>query len=129
MSQDIRIVLVDDQSVFREALRGVLEREPDLTIVAEADNGLSGLRAVEEHKPDIVLMDISMPVMNGLEATKVISSKYPAVQVIILSMHSDETMIASSCQAGACFHLCKGCSPMEIVAAIKHNYRSVVATK
>ena len=65
MDQEIRIVIVDDQTVFRKSLRSVLEREPGLVVVAEAENGLAGDTGVEKHRPDVVLMDISMPVMNG----------------------------------------------------------------
>lgn len=119
-----RVVLVEDQAVFRKTIRRILEREPGLTVVAEAENGIAGIEAVEKHRPDVVLMDVSMPVMNGIEATKVIRSRFPGTLVIILSMHSDETITASSCEAGACYHLCKTCSPKEIVAAIRNGHQN-----
>ena len=115
----MRIAIVDDQADFRKALRKIVEQEPGLTVVAEAKNGLDAIGAVIEHKPDVVLIGIRKPSANGLDATKVIRSKFPRARVITLSMHSDSTMTAMSCQAGACSHLCKTCSPDEIVAAIR----------
>lgn len=117
-----RIAIVDDQAIFRQSLRRLLEKDSELSVVAEAENGLDGIKVVEEYKPDIVLMDISMPVMNGLDATTIITSRFPDTRVIMLSMHSDGTMEASSCLAGACYYLCKDCSSKEIVAAIKEGH-------
>jgi two-component system response regulator DegU len=119
--RQIRVAIVDDQAIFRQSLRRLLEKDSQLKVVAEAGDGLAGIKAVEKHKPDVVLMDISMPGMNGLEATKVIASKSPSTKVIILSMHSDSTTTACSWQAGACYHLCKDCSPKDILAAVKNG--------
>jgi two-component system, NarL family, response regulator DegU len=124
-SEMIRIAIVDDQAIFRQSLRTVLEKESGLSVVAEAENGLAGIELVEEHKPDIVLMDLSMPGMDSFQATRIITSRYPDTKVIILSMHSDDRLKAISCQAGACYHLCKGeCSPKEIIAAIRDGHHS-----
>jgi DNA-binding NarL/FixJ family response regulator len=114
-----RVAIVDDQPVFRQTLTQVLEREPDLCVVAEAGNGVNGIRLVREHNPDVVLMDLSMPGMGGLQATEIITSNFPNTRVITLSMFSDDTMRTISHQTGACSYLCKDCSPKQIIAAIK----------
>jgi DNA-binding NarL/FixJ family response regulator len=119
----LRIAIVDDQADFRKALRTIVEKEPELTVVAEAKNGLDAIGAVIEHKPDVVLIGISASAANGLNATKVIRSKFPRARVITLSMQPDSTMTAMSCQAGSCRHLCKTCSPGEIVAAIRDDHQ------
>jgi DNA-binding NarL/FixJ family response regulator len=120
----VRIAIVGDQAGFRKTLRTILEKEPGLTVVAEARNGLDAIGAVIEHKPEVVLMGASMPVMNGLDAAKVIRSRFPKTRIVILSMHSDSSQTAMSCQAGACYHLCKDCNPEEIIAAIRDGHQS-----
>lgn len=118
MERTVRVAIVDDQQMFRQSLRLVLERESGLKVVAEADNGQSAIAIVEEHRPDVVLMDIRMPVMNGIDATRIITSRFPETRVIILSMHQDQTFAAQACQAGACRCLCKDCNPKDILDAI-----------
>ena len=118
----IRIVIADDSPLYREMIRKVLEKQPNLQVVAEAGDGAYALQAIKKHRPDVVLMDITMPVMNGLEVTKIITSRFPDTRVIILSMHSDNTMSASSFHAGACSYFCKECSPKQLIAAIRDSH-------
>jgi two-component system nitrate/nitrite response regulator NarL len=114
----IRIVVVDDSPLYRGVICNMLEKHPNLQVVAEAGDGHAAVQAVEEHEPDVVLMDVSMPVLNGIDATRIIKSKYPDVRVIILSMHDLESISETACKAGACWCLTKGCSPKKIIEAI-----------
>ena len=86
-STPLRIVVVDDSPLYRGTICNMLEKQPNLQVVAEAEDGLYAVQAVEKHKPDVVLMDVSMPVLNGIDATWIIKSKFPDVRVIVLSMH------------------------------------------
>ena len=118
----IRIIVVDDSPLYRRTICDIIEKQPNLQIVAEAGDGAYAIQAIKEHRPDVVLMDITLPVMDGLEATRIITSKFPDTRVIILSMHSGDTMNSSSCQAGACSYLCKDCSINEILGAIESDH-------
>ena len=115
----IRIALVDDHALYRQLVREFLKKDPELEVVAEAENGLAGVRAVEEHKPDVVLMDISMPVMNGIDASKLIMSRFPATKIIFLSMYSPESITGVPNKTRAFLHLSKESNFREILAAIK----------
>lgn len=121
----IRVAIVDDQPIFRQSLRKVLEKEPDLCVVAEAGNGVNGISLVREHNPDVVLMDLSMPGLGGLQATEIITSNFPNTRVITLSIYSDDTMRTISHQTGACYFLSKDCSPKQIIAAIRDGYHEM----
>ena len=114
----IRIVVVDDSPLYRRTVCNMLEKQPNLQVVAEAEDGLEAIQAVEKHRPDVVLMDVSMPVLNGIDATWIIKSKYPNVRVVILSMYDAESISEAACKAGACWCLNKECSPNEIIQAI-----------
>lgn len=114
---------MDDHAVFRQTLNLVFEKEPGLSVVAEAENGLAGIQMVEAYKPDVVIMDISMPVMDGLEAAKIIKFRHPETRIIILSMNSDETAKRLSCEAGACCHLCKSSGADQILDAVWDVHR------
>lgn len=120
----IRVVIVDDQALYRQLIRELLKRDPDLKVVAEAENGLDGIKVVEEHQPDVVLMDISMPGMNGIDATQRIMSRFPNIRVILLSMYSYESVTAIPCDAKACHYIGKDRSPKDIIAAIKDVIKS-----
>jgi two-component system, NarL family, nitrate/nitrite response regulator NarL len=117
-AKPIRIVLVDDSPLYRGTIRSILEKQPNLQVVAEAANGVYGIQAVKTHKPDVVMMDIIMPVLNGIEATRKIKSEHPNVRVIVLSMHDAESISTAAYGAGACWCLSKGCSSKEIIQAI-----------
>ena len=83
----LRIVIVDDNPHYRNTISSYLQKKNNFQVVAEAGDGLAAIQAVEKHRPDVVLMDVSMPVMDGIDATSVIKSKFPEVRVIILTMH------------------------------------------
>jgi DNA-binding NarL/FixJ family response regulator len=114
----VRIIVVDDSPLYRRAVCNILEKQPNLQVVAEAGDGVYAIQAVKTHRPDIVLMDITMPVLDGIEATRKIKSELPNVRVIVLSMHDAESISEAAYGAGACWCLTKGCSPKEIIQAI-----------
>ena len=97
----IRILLADDHTMVRDGLRALLDRQQDLIIVAEAADGRECIQHAEEHSPDVVMMDIAMPKMNGIEATRRILAANPSTGVVILSMHQDESYVLQSLKAGA----------------------------
>jgi two-component system response regulator NreC len=121
----IRIILADDHQIVRQGLRILLEAEPDMEIIAEADNGRKVLRLAQELLPDVIIMDLSMPELNGIEATRQILGGSPAVKVVALSMHSDSLFVLNMIKAGASGYLLKDCALEELVKAI----RTVVSHK
>ena len=114
----LRIVIAVVNQLYRETLAGIVQTKPNLQVVAGAEDGLAAVQAVEKHKPDVVLMAVSMPVLNGIDATWIIKSKFPAVRVILLSMIEADPTSETIRKAGACCCLDKGCSPSEIIQAI-----------
>jgi two-component system response regulator NreC len=114
----IRILLADDHNVLREGMRLMLERQPGLAVVAEAADGRETLDLVAEHSPDVVVMDIAMPGMNGIEATRRIIEKHPGTGIVILSMHDDESYVIRSLKAGARAYLLKDALKADLIAAI-----------
>lgn len=115
----IRILLADDHKLVRAGIRSLLQRLPDIEVVAEASNGHEALRLIEEHRPQIVLMDIAMPELNGLEATRRVAKTFPDVSVIILSIYSDEEHVYQALRAGAAGYLLKGAAIEELEIAIR----------
>jgi two-component system response regulator NreC len=115
----IKIVLADDHQIVRHGLRTLLSSEPDIEIVGEADNGRSVVRLVQELSPQVVIMDISMPDLNGIEATRQILSESPGIKVIALSMHSDSLFVLNMFKAGASGYLLKDCALEELVKAVR----------
>jgi len=115
----IRIGIVGDNELFRSLLHSSLDRLPNLKVVAEAENGAEAIAMVEYLHPDVILMDISMPVLDGIEATRTISSRFPDTKVIILTMHSDQTYADTALQAGACRFLTKDCGKKKLLDAIR----------
>ncbi len=115
----IRILLADDHQLFREGLRSLLKDEPDMEVIAEADNGRTAVQQASELRPDVVAMDISMPDMNGMEATRQIASRVPATKVLGLSMHSDKRFVEGMLKAGASGYLLKDCANEELIQAIR----------
>jgi DNA-binding NarL/FixJ family response regulator len=114
-----RIVLADDHTIMRDGLRLVLERQPDMSVVGEACNGREALDVVERTQPDIVIMDIAMPLLNGIEAAKRITSEFPEVTVLFLSMHSDEGYILRALKAGARGYLLKDSAEADLIQAVR----------
>jgi two-component system response regulator NreC len=115
----IRILLADDHTMVRDGLRALLDRQPDLEIVAEASDGRECVRLAEEHLPDVVMMDIAMPQMNGIEATRRIVAANPSTAVVILSMHQDESYVLQSLKAGARGYLLKDSVREDVLDAIR----------
>jgi DNA-binding NarL/FixJ family response regulator len=114
----IRILLADDHVVMRSGLRLLLERQPDLEVVAEAADGREAVDMSAAQKPDVVVMDIAMPRLNGVEATRQIVARHPATSVVILSMHSDESYVLRSLKAGAKAYLLKDSAESDLISAI-----------
>lgn len=115
----IRVLLADDHGVVRKGLRFLLERRSDMEIVGEAADGREAVRIAEATDPDIVIMDIAMPLLNGIEATAQMVKRNPHIGVIILSMHSDEDYLLSSLNAGAKGYLLKDSAEEDLVRAIQ----------
>ena len=115
----IRVLLADDHVVVRDGLRLILEADGDMTVVGDAANGQDALRKARELHPDVVLMDIAMPDLNGIEATQRIREQYPSVQVVILSMHATTEHIHRALQAGARGYLLKESAGKEVATAIR----------
>ena len=119
----IRIVLADDHMILRKGLRSLLEAEKRFEIVGEGENGNEVVRLVDELDPDIIVMDISMPNLNGVEATKRVKKHHPDTKVIILSRHKDEEFIFQALNAGADGYLIKESAPSELISAIESVLR------
>jgi two-component system response regulator NreC len=115
----IRILLADDHTVVRDGLRALLEKQADMTVVGEAADGRDSVRLAEEHSPDVVVMDIAMPNMNGIEATRRILAQNPNCAVVILSMHQDESYVLRSLKAGAKGYLLKDSLRGDVIDAIR----------
>lgn len=115
----IRILLADDHTLVRAGIRALVERLPDVEVISEAEDGREALRLIADHQPDLVLMDIAMPGLNGLEATARISKDFPNVRVIILSMYVNEEYVHEAIGAGAAGYLVKRSATAELESAIK----------
>ena len=115
----IRVLLADDHTVIRAGLRALLERRPDLEVVGEAENGRQAVEMTSSLGPDVVVMDIGMPGLNGIEATRQIAKGQPAGAVVILSMHSDETYVMRALNAGARAYLLKDSAEADLLRAIQ----------
>jgi len=115
----IKIILADDHQIVRQGLRTLLSCEPDMQVVGEADDGRKTLKLAEELSPDVIIMDISMPDLNGIEATRLILTEFPEVKVIALSMHSDSLFVLNMLKSGALGYLLKDCAMEELVQAIR----------
>lgn len=115
----VRIVIADDHKLFRMGLRQLIERHPEVAIIGEAATGLEAISIAKEHTPDVVLMDISMPELNGIEAARRLHEELPEVRVVIVSMHSDRRYVLEALRAGVRGYLLKDSSPEEIFRAIQ----------
>ena len=114
-----KIVLADDHRIIREGIRNLLEQEEDFVVVGEAGDGREVLRLYQDLQPDVLIMDITMPNLNGIDATRNIVKQNPETKIIALSMHSDHHFVAEMLQAGATAYLLKDCVSDELVKAIR----------
>ena len=114
-----RIVLADDHHVVREGLRALLEAEPDLTVAGEAADGLTTVHLVERVKPDVLIVDVMMPALNGLEVTRQVVRRSPDTHVIVLSMYSDESYVMEALKNGAAGYVLKSSTRSDLVQAIR----------
>jgi len=115
----IKILLADDHKIMRSGLRSLVEREPDMEVVGEAENGRMTVQLARKHSPDVVIMDIAMPDLNGIEASRQIVSEVPDVKVVALSMHAGEHFVSGMLGAGASGYLLKDCALEELCLAIR----------
>ena len=115
----IRILLVDDHKIMRDGLRALLEKQPDIKVAGEAENGRTAMAIARELPVDMVIMDIGMPDLNGIDATREIISSAPGIRVIALSMHSDKVFVGEMFRAGASAYLLKHCAFEELAQAIR----------
>ena len=116
---DIRVLIVDDHAILRDGLRSLLDRQPGITVVGEAGNGQEALNRLSELQPDIVLMDVAMPVMDGLQATRRINQTYPDLKVLILTQHESQEFIGPLLEAGAAGYVLKRAGGREVATAIR----------
>lgn len=114
----IEILLADDHEVMRDGLRSFIERQPGLEVVAAVGTGRSAVRLAKKMRPDVVLMDIGMPDLNGIDATRQITGTLKGVKVLCLSMHKEQSMVGSMLRAGAAGYIVKSCAGRELVRAV-----------
>jgi two-component system, NarL family, response regulator NreC len=115
----LRILLADDHIVMRTGLRALLERQPNLEVVGESENGRETVALAASLRPDVVVMDVGMPVLNGIEATQTIVTQCPTIAVVILSMHADESYVMRALKAGARGYLLKDSGAADLISAIQ----------
>ena len=114
----LRLLLADDHPIFRAGVRSLLDAQPDMEVIAEFEDGAGAVRAARKHTPDVVVIDVSMPGMNGLEATRRITAEAPAIKVLCLSMHTDNRFVKAAFKSGARGYLLKECALEDLVVAI-----------
>jgi two-component system, NarL family, response regulator NreC len=115
----IRILVADDHQIMREGLRTMLEKEHDLTVIGEAEDGRKTHRLAQELVPDVIIMDVGMPDLNGIEATRQIIADLPGVKIIALSMHDDRRFVLNMLKAGASGYMLKDCAFKDLAKAIR----------
>jgi two-component system, NarL family, response regulator NreC len=116
---DIKVLIADDHQIVREGLRSLLEQEPGINLVGEAENGRQTLRLARELTPDVIIMDVAMPDLNGIEATRQIVAEFPTIKVIALSMHDDRRFVLNMIKAGAQGYLLKDNTFKDLAKAIR----------
>ena len=119
----IKLIIADDHEIFRDGLKLMLARQDEIELIGEADNGKDLLELVEKQHPDVVLTDIKMPIMDGIEATRILSEKYPDLGIIGLSMFNEDNLIIDMLEAGAKGYLLKNADKKEVLEAIKTVYQ------
>jgi DNA-binding NarL/FixJ family response regulator len=114
----LRLLLADDHTVVRQGLRKVLEARSDWEVVAEAGDGREAVRQAEALKPDVAILDVAMPLLNGIEATRQMAKRVPATRILVLSMHADEAYLTQILQAGATGYLLKDSADVDLIQAV-----------
>jgi two-component system response regulator NreC len=122
----IRVAVVDDHTLMRQGTSGLLDSQPDIEIVGEADTGRAAIELVSRTGPDVVLMDIAMPGMSGLDATREISQRFPDVNVVIVTMHERDDYLFEALRAGASGYVLKGADIEELLAAVRAAHKGEV---
>jgi two-component system, NarL family, response regulator NreC len=115
---NVRILLADDHTIVRQGLRKVLEEQPEWKVVAEAGDGRDAVRQAEQHKPDVAIIDVAMPLLNGIETTRQISKRVPGVRILVLSMYADEAYVTQILKAGATGYLLKDSADVDLFQAV-----------
>jgi two-component system, NarL family, response regulator NreC len=118
-NKKINVLICDDHSVFREGVRSILSGEPDMIVVGQASNGAEGVKKARELSPDVILMDIAMPVMRGFDATRRVVKLDPQIRVLMLTVYDDEDLVARCLSAGAAGYVLKDAPPEQLVYAIR----------
>ena len=119
----IRVLVADDHAIIREGLRVMLGNQPDMEVTAVATNGREAIRLVDEHEPDVAVIDISMPELNGIEAIRQILPRHPHMNVVVLSIHETKPYVYRALKAGAQGYLIKETAGLEVVEAVRAVYR------
>jgi DNA-binding NarL/FixJ family response regulator len=114
----LRILLADDHTIVRQGLKKMLEERPDWEVVAEAGDGREAVRQAEQHRPDVAIVDVAMPLLNGIETTRQIVKKSPGTRVLVLSMHADDAYVIQILQAGATGYLLKDSADVDLIQAV-----------
>jgi DNA-binding NarL/FixJ family response regulator len=115
----LRVLIADDHGIVRSGVKLLLDRQPDIEVVAEAEDGVEAVEKVIEHRPDVAVLDVSMPRMTGLQATHEIKQQVPDTQVLILSMHDDERYLFEALRAGAAGYVLKRAADQDLVDAVR----------
>lgn len=115
----IKVVLIDDHKLFRDGIKRILDFEPDFEVVAEGDDGNQAVELISIHQPDVVILDINMPNMNGVETTRKLLDQFPDLKILILSIHDDESYVTHALKSGAQGYLLKEMDTEELIEAIK----------
>lgn len=118
-AKKITVLLADDHTVLRQGIRALLQTQPDMTVVGEATNGREAVEQARRLRPSVILMDISMPLLNGLEATRQIKKELPECQVVVLTMHENEEYLVNILQAGATGYVLKQAADRELIEAVR----------
>jgi DNA-binding NarL/FixJ family response regulator len=119
MAPIIRILIADDHTLLREGIKAILEDEPDIVVVGEADDGRETIRLASQFRPNVILMDIAMPSLNGLEATRQIKHEHPEINILVLTMYDHEEYLRQLLEVGASGYILKRAAASELVAAIR----------
>lgn len=114
----LRLLLADDHTLVRQGIRKVLEEQPDWRVVAEASDGRDAIRLAEQHKPDVAIIDVAMPLLNGIETSRQIARRAPGVRILVLSMYADEAYVTQILKAGATGYLLKDSADVDLLKAV-----------